>query len=367
MEPFYALKGRGVNASLSAPTSLSTSTPLLYNGPTPPKGESTLKAFITGIGGFAGRYLAEHLVALGYQVSGLVRGAEPPWLRDRLAGEVQLFRGDLTDGPRVVEVLRKAQPDQIYHLASQASIAESWKDPAATLTNNVVGTIHLLEGVMAAGLSPLILIVGSNEEYGPCSAEDLPTKETAPLRPINPYAISKVAEDLLGYQYFWSRGLRCVRVRPFTHIGPRQGGRYVVSGFAKQVAEAEAGLGPRTIRVGNLEAQRDFTDVRDMVRGYVLALERGEPGEVYNIGSGEAISIQGVLDFFLQESRVPLRVEPDPSRRRPGDVPITLCDATKFQSATGWQRQISLEQSFGDILSFWREAVRRGAVVSTAP
>jgi GDP-4-dehydro-6-deoxy-D-mannose reductase len=222
---------------------------------------------------------------------------------------------------------------------------------------NIMSQLNLFQAVLAANIRPRILVVGSYEEYGSLRPEELPAKETSPFRPTNPYGVSKIAQDMLGYQYFSSRGLYCVRVRPFNHLGPRQSETFVAPSFAKQVAEAEIGLREPVVRVGNLEAQRDFTDVRDIVRGYYLALLHGEAGEVYNLGSGRATSVQCILDFFLAHSKINLSVERDPSLLRPLDVPVTVCDFSKFREQTGWEPKIPLDQTLSDMLEYWRERV----------
>lgn len=267
---------------------------------------------------------------------------------------------DLLREVAVREVLEQVRPDLVFHLAAQSSVSRSWEDPQETLTNNILGQLHLLQAIVALSLRPRILIVGSNEEYGQPRPEELPVRESNPLRPINPYAVSKVAQDLMGYQYYVSHGLWCVRVRPFNHIGPGQRDTFVASAFARQVAEAEAGLREPVVRVGNLEAQRDFTDVRDMVRAYHLALEQGDPGEVYNLGSGRTVAIQHLLDFFIAQARVAIRVEPDPTRLRPADVPCIQCGTTKFRERTGWEPAIPLEHTLSDVLEYWRQRVGAG-------
>lgn len=282
------------------------------------------------------------------------RGAGP-W--DGVSSPVRFYSADLRQRDPIARVLLETRPDLVFHLAAQAHVPTSWADPAGTLIDNVLLELNLFLGLLDAHLDPPILIPGSFEEYGYVKPDELPVREENPLRPTNPYAVSKVSQDMLAYQYSLTHGLKCVRVRPFNHTGPRQAPHYVVPALAKQVAEAEAGLAPAEVRVGNLEAKRDFTDVRDMVRAYHLALLYCEPGEVYNLGSGRAVSIRDVLDFFLAKSRVPLRVVTEEVRMRPLDVPVSVCDATKFRSRTGWQPQISLEQTLADILEYWRRQV----------
>jgi GDP-4-dehydro-6-deoxy-D-mannose reductase len=312
-----------------------------------------MRALITGIAGFAGSHLAEFLLQeTDWEVWGTIHRTDHnvAHLRDQL----HLVSVDLRDPEAVVHLVQQARPDRVYHLAGQSYVPASWHDPWATFEVNVRSQINLLEALLAAELTPRVLVVGSNEEYGPIRPEDLPVNETAPLRPANPYAVSKVAQDMVGLQYFLSHGLPVVRVRPFNHIGPRQREEFVASTFAKQIAEIEAGLRPPVVRVGNLEAQRDFTDVRDMVRAYYLALERGEPGEVYNLGSGEAHSIQELLEILLELSTVEVTVEQDPARMRPMDVPVSVCDATKFRTQTGWAPQIPFRESLRSVLEYWR-------------
>ena len=203
-----------------------------------------------------------------------------------------------------------------------------------------------------------MLVVGSSDEYGLVRPEELPIAETQPFRPTSPYGVSKISQEMLGYQYFLARGLAVVRVRPFNHFGPRQRDAFVASAFARQVAEAEAGLLPPVLRVGNLSARRDFTDVRDVVRAYWLALTKGEAGEVYNVGSGRGLPVQALLGTLLEMSGVPLRVEPDPARLRPADVPAIYADVGKLAARTGWSAEIPLERTLRDTLDDWRERIR---------
>lgn len=317
----------------------------------------TKQAYITGIAGFAGSHLAEHLLAMGYQVSGSSLPAGGTQNIDHLAGRIQLHMGDLADAAWVRRTLEETRPDYVFHLAAQAAVPAAWAAPGETLINNLLGQLHLLEAMRGLGIAPRLLIVGSADEYGLVRPDELPIAETNPLRPNNPYAVSKITQDYLGYQYYLSHGLPVVRVRPFNHIGPRQGLGFVVPDLARQIAEAEAGLRPPVLQVGNLTAQRDFSDVRDIVRGYALALEHGEPGEVYNLGSEKAHSIQEVLDRLLALSQVPLRVEQDPARLRPSDVPVIVSDCTKFRARTQWQPTYSLEASLRDVLDYWRRRV----------
>lgn len=256
-------------------------------------------------------------------------------------------------------MVREVRPDLVFHLAAQASVPDSWRDPATTYTTNVLGQLGLIEAILRLDdPKPRLLVVSSSEIYGaPIGPEELPVLESNPLRPDSPYAVSKAAQDLMAYQYVRSHRLPIVRVRPFNHIGPGQNDAYVAGAFARQVAEVEAGVRKPVIRVGNLTAQRDFTDVRDIVRGYLLAVQHGAPGEVYNLASGRAIPVQHILDFYVSRSRAPLRVETDPARFRPVDVASVYGDSTKLRSLCGWTPSIPLETTLSDVLEYWRARV----------
>jgi GDP-4-dehydro-6-deoxy-D-mannose reductase len=313
---------------------------------------------ITGVSGFAGSHLAEFLLSVAQPTTEI-------WGCDRSAASGQ-FRPsglrhltvDLRDAEAVRAMLRQVRPDHIYHLAAQASVADSWARPWETFESNLRTQINLMEAVLAEGQAPRILIAGSMEEYGRVLPEELPLNEQQPFRPDSPYGVSKVGQDLLGLQYFISRHLPVIRVRPFNHIGPRQSGNFVAPAFASQIAAIEAGQQPPVLKVGNLAARRDFTDVRDMVRAYAAALQHGAPGEVYNIGSGRSRSIQELLDILLRESQVSIRVETDPTRLRPADNPDVVCDARKFQALTGWAPQVPFETSLRDLLNYERRKLR---------
>jgi GDP-4-dehydro-6-deoxy-D-mannose reductase len=240
-------------------------------------------------------------------------------------------------------------------------VPSSWSAPTETLTTNITGQTHLFEAIRALQLDPVVQIACSSEEYGLVKPEETPIRETNPLRPLSPYAVSKVGQDLLAYQYFQSYGLRVIRTRGFNHTGPRRGEVFVTSNFAKQIASIEAGLRDPVIRVGNLDAVRDFTDVRDMVRAYWLAVTRGKPGEVYNIATGSGITIQELLDRLLALSTAEVEVEVDPERLRPSDVEILIGDSSKFRADTGWEPEIPLDQTLQDILNYWRERLAKEA------
>ena len=303
--------------------------------------------------------MADYLLARGeYQVSGISLPGEDTRNVEHILSRIALYPADLSDYGRVRELCARIRPDHVFHLAAQASVERAWLDPAATLVNNIVAQLSLLRAIAELRLEPRILIVGSADEYGAVREEDLPIDEETPLRPINPYAVSKIAQDYLGYQYYLSHGLQVVRVRPFGHIGPRQGPGFVVADFARQIARIEAGLQEPVMRVGNLSAQRDLTDVGDMVRGYYLALAKGKAGEVYNLGSGRAYAIGEILDKLLGMSRVVVRVEIDASRLRPSDIPILVCDSRRFREDTGWRPERDISDTLREVLDYWRRRVR---------
>lgn len=311
------------------------------------------RALITGITGFVGSHLADHLLSQGAEVWGTRRWRSRTENIEHLRDRVRLVECDLRDGPSVRRALEQSRPDWIFHLAAQSFVPYSWTVPVESLTTNIVGQVNLLESVRELGLSPRIQIACSSEEYGMVYPGELPIKETNPLRPLSPYAVSKVTQDLLGYQYHQSYGLWIVRTRGFNHTGPRRGDVFMTSNFSRQVAEMAKGLREPVLRVGNLDAIRDFTDVRDMVRAYVLALEKGQPGEVYNLASGRGYSVRQVVEVLRGLASVPFRVEEDPSRLRPSDVPVLVGDSTKFRDATGWAPTITFEQTLRDTLDYW--------------
>jgi GDP-4-dehydro-6-deoxy-D-mannose reductase len=320
-----------------------------------------VRILITGITGFVGSHFAELALEQGAEVFGSCRWRSKTENIDHIRGQVQLIEGDLRDLSSVHHLLGVARPDYVIHLAAQSYVAASWHTPAETFTTNVISQVNLLEALLArSGTPPRFLVIGSSEEYGLVHADELPIKETNPLRPLSPYAVSKVAQDLMGYQYFKSVGLPIIRTRAFNHEGPRRGDVFVTSNFARQIVDIEAGKREPVILVGNLTARRDYTDVRDVVSGYWQLLKHGEPGEVYNLSSGRDWAIQKVLDFMLAEStRRDITVREDPARLRPSDVPMLVGDAAKARRAVGWTPKIPFEQTLRDILEYWRGRSRR--------
>ncbi len=311
-----------------------------------------MKLLITGVSGFVGGHLAEVLCAdPRFEVWGCDRSSQP---RPHYPPGLRVLQVNLLDAEATRAMLEQVQPDGVFHLAGQAFVGASWQDPWGTLEMNVRAQLNLFEGLRHLGLRPRVLVPGSMEEYGRIDPAALPLREDAPLRPDSPYGLSKVTQDLMAQQYFLSHQIPVIRARPFNHIGPRQDPRFVVPAFASQIAAIEAGLQPPVMKVGNLSARRDFTDVRDMVRAYALALQHAHPGEAYNIGYGVSHSIQEVLDGLLALSAVRVTVEIDPARLRPVDVPDVVADAGKFCAHTGWQPQFTLAETLRAVLDFER-------------
>lgn len=318
-------------------------------------------ALITGITGFAGSHLAEYLLAEHPDVTvfGTYRWRSRMENVEHLTGKVTLVEADLRDYTSMHGALAKARPDYIFHLAAQSFVPASWTAPSETLGTNVAGETNLFEAVRALELDPVIQIACSSEQYGLVLPTEVPITEENPLRPLSPYAVSKVAQDFLGYQYFQSYGMKVIRTRGFNHTGPRRGQVFVTSNFCSQVAAIEAGLQEPIIRVGNIDAIRDFTDVRDMVRAYWLAVTKARPGEVYNIATGVGITIRALLDKILALSHVEVKVEVDPARLRPSDVEILIGDSSKFRADTGWAPRIPFDQTVADLLDYWRGQMAR--------
>ena len=317
-----------------------------------------MRVLITGFTGFVGSHLADYLVARGdVEVFGVHRWRSRMDNVQHLRDRVQLVECDLRDASAVRRVLHEVRPDRIFHLAAQSYVPTSWIVPGETLSGNVMGQLNLYEAIRELGLPARVHIAGSSEEYGLVLPEEVPIREENPLRPLSPYGVSKVAQDMLAYQYWQSYRLHSVRTRGFNHTGPRRGEVFVTSNFARQVAEIEKGLREPIVRVGNLESVRDFTDVRDMVRANWLALEQGAPGDVYNVCSGRGYTARQVLEILLGLAQVRVEVQEDPARMRPSDVTLLVGDCSKFRNVTGWQPTIPFEVTLKDLLEHWRQRV----------
>jgi GDP-4-dehydro-6-deoxy-D-mannose reductase len=295
-----------------------------------------VKALVTGAGGFVGQALVAHLEAAGDMVVGLDRAAGP----------------DITDGAAVREVVAGHRPDVLYHLAAVTHIGASWDAPLEVFRINAEGTLNVLSACAAAGVDR-VLVIGSADEYGAVRPEDLPLSEDAPLRPLTPYGASKVAAEYLALQAFLGERLPVIRVRAFNHTGPAQSDRFMIPGLARRIAAAER-EGRKEIPVGSLDPVRDFTNVADVVAAYRLLVERGEPGEVYNVCSGVGRRVADVAEHLLGLARHAIELVPDPALVRPVEVPRLVGDNTRLREATGWQPAISFEDTLAAILDRWR-------------
>lgn len=315
------------------------------------------RALITGITGFAGSHLAELLLKENVEVYGVQRWRSKNDNIEHIKNQIQFHEADLLDAHSLYKVIEEVKPKYVFHLAAQSYVQSSWASPANTLEVNITGSVHLFEAVRKSGLDVTIQIACSSEEYGKVMPDELPIKESNPLRPLSPYAVSKIAMDYLGYQYFESYGVKIIRTRGFNHTGPRRGDVFAESTFAKQIAEIEKGISKPVVYVGNLEAKRDYTDVRDMVRAYYLSVQKCQPGEVYNISSGNAWRIKDVLDMLLSMSSVKIKVVLDKDRMRPSDVEVLIGDASKFKKLTGWRPEIPFQKTLEDLLNYWRNKV----------
>jgi GDP-4-dehydro-6-deoxy-D-mannose reductase len=324
------------------------------------------RVLITGITGMAGSHLADFILQeeKNCEIFGVKRSRSPMENIETIKDQIHLVDADLTDGTAVLNLITTTKPDYIFHLAAHSFVPDSWRNPFTTLGDNIGMQLHIFEAVRQAKLDPIIQIACSSEEYGKVLPAEVPINENNPLRPLSPYGVSKVAQDLLGYQYFQSYGMKVIRTRAFNHEGPRRGEVFVSSNFAKQIAEIEAGLKPPVVHVGNLDAQRDWSDVRDVVRAYWLAVKHCTPGEEYVIASGISRSIKEMLDLLLSFSDDKIEVKTDPERLRPSDVQILQGDPTKFKNASGWTPRYSFQDTMLDLLNYWRE--RLGVPIKAA-
>lgn len=316
-----------------------------------------MRYFITGIAGFVGRHLVAYLATEGHEVVGCALSADRR--PETLPAEVKIYDVDVRQRERVRTLIKEVRPDRIVHLAARSSVADSLRDPEGTFAVNAGGTVSLLEAAAAAAPGARILVIGSAEAYGEVREEDLPLIEDRPLRPLTPYGISKAAAEQVARFYGRTRGLEVTVARAFNHTGPGQEPTFVCSDFARQIAQIEAGQARGVLRVGDLTARRDFSDVRDVVRAYVLLLEKGKSGEVYNVCSGKAWSIGEILEILRKQAGRPIAIEADAMRGRTDDVPVLLGSFAKLEAATGWSPQIPLERTLGDLLDFWRNIVGR--------
>jgi GDP-4-dehydro-6-deoxy-D-mannose reductase len=317
------------------------------------------RLLITGAGGFVGGHLTHFVqsnnLATVFRTTHRPAGDNP--VPPTISADIGLYSGDLADAEFTNPVVRDVRPDLVIHLAAQSSVAESWKDPAATIVNNTVAQLRVLEAVAQFAATARVVVIGSSEEYGRgLDSSDVAT-EDSPLRPTSPYAMSKVVQDYLGLQYYLGREIDVVRARPFNLFGPGQSDRFAIASFARQIAEAEAGKRRPTIDVGNLEGRRDYTDVRDAVKAYWALLERGKSGEVYNVGGGGVRAIGDILSELIKLSRCSVEVRTDPSRYRPADSFSLIPNVSRIRDEIGWRPEIGFEQTVSDILADWRARI----------
>ena len=320
-----------------------------------------IKSFVTGIVGFVGSHLAEHLLSKGEEVHGLKRWRSPLDNVNHILPKIHLHDGDLLEIKSLVDILNKVKPDYIYHLAAMSYVPHSFVAPALTLETNVIGTVNLYEAIKYVGIDPMIHFCGSSESYGQVTKEDLPIKETQALNPSSPYGVSKAAADLASLSYFKTHKLKIVRTRAFTHSGARRNEKFVIPAFAKQIAEIEAGIKEEpNINVGNLDSIRTFLDVRDIVEAYYLTLRKCTPGEVYNIAGNATMKIREMLYKLLDMAEVRgLTITEKESLMRPSDVTLQVPDISKFKKATKWEPTIPFDKTLQDVLDFWRKKVRK--------
>lgn len=310
------------------------------------------KGLVIGAAGFVGNYLIEEMVKSGIEAY----ATKLP--HEKLDNpKAKVFDLDIMDKDAIVSLLFEVRPDYIFHLAAQSSVGLAWKNPGLTIDVNIKGGVNVMDAIRELFYKPRVLLIGSGEEYGHIQPGETPICEENHLRPGNIYAATKVCQNMIGSIYSKAYDMELMMVRAFNHIGPGQAPMFVVSDFCKQVAEIEKGLREPVMRVGNLAAKRDFTDVRDVVKAYVLLVQAGKAGETYNVGSGNAQAIQEILDLIVSMSQVDIQVEVDPNKLRPVDVPIIEADITKINSLTGWKPEILLEQTIKETLNYWRANV----------
>lgn len=317
------------------------------------------RVLITGITGFVGSHLADYLLSkTNYKIYGLKRVNSKLVNISHILDKITLVNGDLIDQTSLRKVLYDSKPDFIYHLAALSWVTPSWDMPAAYMQVNAIGTINLFEALRTTNYKPRILISCTPEEYGDVPKSEIPITEGSRIAPVNFYAASKVAQDAVCQAYTASYNFPIIRTRAFNHEGPRRDNLGALASFANQIAEIEKGIQPPVIKVGNLEAKRNFTDVRDMAWAYHLAIEKGTPGELYLIGSNQIYTIKEALELLIKlspmKNKISYRV--DPKRVRPTELRLLIGKFDKFEKLTGWKPRISFEQTLKDILDYWRNS-----------
>jgi len=320
-----------------------------------------MRWLITGAEGFVGRHLLAHLrlVAPEDEIFALVWQNSPPEIRPKEDKRLHVFPVELRDPSSLEAILPGARPDAVLHLAAASSVVQSWKNPLPMYETNILGQLNLLEALRHLEPMPRVVIASSSEIYGREGQKGKPITEDAPLCPASPYAVTKAAGDLQGHQYFLAFGMPVIRLRLFNHTGPGRPSNFVSSSFARQIAEIEAGKQKALLRVGNLDVERDFSDVRDVARAWRLAAIKGETGKAYNVCSGKAVSIRKILETLLEYSGVGVTVQTDPALLRPSEIPRLLGDAGSFHRATSWSPEIPLKQTLRDLLDDWRQKLQQ--------
>lgn len=314
------------------------------------------KILITGITGFVGSHLLDLLAKkkTKYKLYGIVREKSSLAKIEHSLNAVELINCDLINPTATFETIKNIFPDYIYHLAGESSVGLSWNAPQSLLNNNIVASLNIFEALRVLdNTRTRVLLACSSEEYGRISDEEIPITETVPLRPVSPYAITKATVDMFGYHYYKSYGIKIIRMRAFNHTGSRRDPIYALSNFAKQITEIKKGFKENIIYVGNLSVIRDYSDVRDIVRGYELAAEKCTPGEVYNICSSKGHRIKDLLDLMIRQSGCNIKTVQDKKRFRAIDLPVVIGDHSKLSRASSWSPQISIEETLKSILEYW--------------
>lgn len=312
-----------------------------------------MKCLITGINGFVGSYLAEHLLENTNNIYGTIYPKDSIQNIKHILNKAETIPCDLNTPTAIENIIKNIRPERIFHLAAQGFVPKSWSDPIGTFRINVLGTLHLLDSVKKYCPFAKMLIICSSDEYGIVNSTE-PITETVPLNPQNPYAVTKTCIDFLSHQLAQYNNLHVIRVRPFPHIGPRQSASFVVSDFSKQIASIEKGIQKPIIKVGNLQSKRDFTDVRDMVKAYWLAIEKGQKEEVYNISSGKSYLIDEILKKLLSLTKTKIEIQQDPNKFRIKDESFKSGNNQKFRNQTGWKPEIPIEVTLRETLDYWR-------------